>query len=94
MFPRVIDVRHVGGYLLHLSFSDGTCGELDFRERVVGRGGAFHALENVDTFAQVRVDAEAGTIVWPNGLDFCPDVLYSEVTGKDLSEMGTHIDVA
>lgn len=27
-------------------------------------------------FAEVRVDSELGTIVWPNGADVCPDVLY------------------
>jgi hypothetical protein len=32
----------------------------------------------------VKVDPEAGTIVWPNGVDLCPDVLYSEATGTPL----------
>jgi hypothetical protein len=27
-------------------------------------------------FAQVAVDRDAGTIVWPNGADLDPDVLY------------------
>ena len=27
-------------------------------------------------FRQVRVDPELGTIVWPNGADVCPDVLF------------------
>jgi hypothetical protein len=82
MYPRVTRVRHLSEYRLELTFTDGTRGELDLRDRIVGRGGVFAPLEDVSFFAQVQVDPEAGTIVWPNGVDFCPDVLYSLVTGK------------
>jgi len=84
MFPRVTTVRHVKDYCLELGFADGTTGQIDFRQRVVGRGGVFRPLEDVETFKQVRVEPEAGTIVWPNGVDFCPDVLYSLATGKPI----------
>jgi hypothetical protein len=84
MFPRVKQVRHLGEYRLELSFTDDTKGELDFKERVVGRGGVFAPLQDIDFFKQVRVDPEVGTIVWPNEVDFCPDVLYSLVTGKPI----------
>lgn len=84
MFPRVKQVRHLGEYRLELSFTDGTKGELDFKERVVGRGGVFTSLEDIDFFRRVQVDPEMGTIVWPNEVDFCPDVLYSLVTGKPI----------
>jgi hypothetical protein len=84
MFPRVKQVRHLGEYRLELSFTDGTKGELDFKERVVGRGGVFMPLEDIDFFRRVQVDPEVGTIVWPNEADFCPDVLYSLVTGKPI----------
>ncbi|MBM4464535.1 MAG: DUF2442 domain-containing protein [Chloroflexi bacterium] len=84
MFPRVKQVRYLGEYRLELSFTDDTKGEFDFRERVVGRGGVFTPLEDTDFFKQVQVDHEAGTIVWPNEVDFCPDVLYSLVTGKPI----------
>jgi len=84
MFPRVKQVRHLEEYRLELVFMDGTTGELDFKERIVGRGGVFTPLQDVDFFKQVRVDPEAGTIVWPNEVDFCPDVLYSLVTGKPI----------
>ena len=86
MFPRVKQVRHLGEYRLELSFTDGTTGELDFEERVVGRGGVFQALEDVSFFRQVQVDPEAGTLVWPNAVDFCPDVLYSRVTGTPIEK--------
>ena len=84
MFPRVKQVRHLGEYRLELSFTDGTKGELDLKGRVVGRRGVFTPLQDIDFFKQVKVDPEAGTIVWPNEVDFCPDVLYSLVTGKSI----------
>ena len=76
MFPRVKRVRHMCDYRLELTFTDGATAELDFRQRIVGRGGVFSQLEDVGFFKRVQVDPEAGTIVWPNGGDFCPDVLY------------------
>ncbi len=84
MFPRVTDVRHIKDYRLELTFADGVRAEMDFRRKVVGRGGVFKALEDVSFFRQVRVDSEAGTLVWPNDVDLDPDVLYSEATGKPI----------
>jgi len=84
MLPRVTAVRHLRDYELELSFSDGTTATLDLRPRVTNRGGVFKPFESVEFFKQVRVDQEAGTIVWPNGVDLCPDVLYSEATGKPI----------
>lgn len=84
MFPRITDVRYIRDYRLELTFSDGVQAELDFSGRIVGRGGVFEALENRDFFRRVNVDAEARTLVWPNGVDFCPDVLYSEATGRPI----------
>ncbi|MFQ5855873.1 MAG: DUF2442 domain-containing protein [Anaerolineae bacterium] len=89
MFPRITDVRHVKAYRLELTFSNGEKAELDFRDRIVGRGGVFASLEDIDFFKRVQVDLEIGTLVWPNEVDFCPDVLYSEATGEPLPELET-----
>ena len=51
----------------------------------------FGPLENVEFFKQAAV--EGGTLVWPNGVDFCPDVLYAEATGKSLTEMDSRVEV-
>ena len=91
--PRVTGVRHLKDYELEVRFSDGRSAKLDFRERIAGRGGAFRPLQDVEFFAQVAVDPEAGTLVWPNGVDFCPDVLYAEATGKEIDELGTELKV-
>ena len=50
MFPRVLGVRHVEAYRLELTFRNGEKAELDFRDRVVGRGGVFKLLEDVVFF--------------------------------------------
>ncbi|NIP22741.1 MAG: DUF2442 domain-containing protein [Phycisphaerae bacterium] len=89
MFPRIKKVRHIEAYRLELTFTNGETAELDFRNRIVGRGGVFGPLEDVDYFKQVKVDPEIGTLVWPNEVDFCPDVLYSEATGKPLPKFET-----
>ena len=93
MFPRIRGVRHMRDYILEIAFTDGAVAELDFRRRVAGRGGVFAPLQNPDYFKQVAVDSEAGTLVWPNGVDFCPDVLYAEATGKSIDELGTQLEV-
>lgn len=84
MFPRIIDVAHLQGYVLHLVFANGEEADLDLEERIVGRGGVFVPLQDISYFAQVTVDPEAHTLVWPNGVDLDPDVLYSEATGTPL----------
>ena len=84
MLPRIVHVRHVRDYCLELRFSDGSIGQVDLRGDVVGRGGVFQPLEDATYFARVKVDSDAGTIAWPNGVDLDPDVLHARTTGKAL----------
>ena len=87
MLPRINGVQHVADYRLRLSFTDGVVAEVDFASRILGRGGVFKPLSDIGYFSQVRLDAEAGTIVWPNGVDFCPDVLYEIATGRPTGDL-------
>ncbi len=64
-----------------MTFSDGLRGVVNLANRIVGRGGIFAPLENSTYFRQALVDRDLGTIVWPNGADFCPDLLYEWATG-------------
>ena len=89
MFPRITHVQHVRDYVLHLKFTNGEEADIDLGPRVRGRGGVFSPLEDVDYFAQVTVDPVAKTLVWPNGVDLDPDVLYSEATGTPLPALQT-----
>ena len=84
MFPRIVDVKYIKDYVLYLTFTDGKRAEMDFREKVVGRGGIFRPLEDLKFFQRVKVEPEAGTLIWPNEVEFDPDVLYSQATGTPL----------
>jgi hypothetical protein len=80
----VTAARVLDGYRVELTFSDGAGGAVDLAQRIVGRGGIFGPLEDPRTFGQLRVDDELGTIVWPNGADICPDLLYAWATGQPV----------
>lgn len=69
-------VEVVGDFRLRLTFADGTLGEVDFRQRVWR--GVMQPLADPAYFARVRIDPEAGTIAWPNGVDMAPEPLYEE----------------
>jgi len=80
MVPNVVSVKQTGPYRLLVRFNDGAQGELDVKAEISFEG-VFEPLNDPDFFAQVRVDEELGTIVWPNGADLDPWVLHSRVTG-------------
>ena len=42
-------------------------------------GPVFENARTPDGFAQVHVDPEGGTVVWPGGADLAPDTLYERV---------------
>ena len=71
----VVAVEVFGDHRLRLSFEDGTVGDVTFAQREWR--GVFESLADPRFFAQVRVAPEAGTIVWPNGVDMAPEPLYA-----------------
>ena len=84
MLPNVVSVALTGPHRLRLRFDDGVEGEVDIKASVPFVG-VFEPLADPDFFAQVRVDPEAGTVVWPNGADLDPLVLHSRVTGRPIA---------
>ena len=83
MLKDVVEVRPLGGYRVHLRFEDGVEGDLDLG-KVLDFKGIFAPLRDEKEFAKVRLHAELGTIVWPNGADLDPDVLYAAVAGAPI----------
>lgn len=82
MHPRIVTARATGPFELALEFMDGSTGSVDLRSWIQGRGGVFDALQDEAFFALVTIDAEAGTVVWPNGVDLDPDMLYEAAKEK------------
>lgn len=62
-------------FMVRLVFSDGEQKNVDLEPLL--RGPIFEPLlRDQELFRAVKVDEELGTIVWPNGADMDPDVLY------------------
>ena len=67
-------------------FEDGMEGDIDVSQ-VVRFTGVFAGLKDLGEFAKVRVDAETGTICWPNGADVDPLVLYARLAGVPVTSL-------
>lgn len=69
---RISEATALEDFHLRLRLTDGSVIERDVSKLL--RGPVFDSIRNDPSlFRQVR--AEAGTVVWPNGADLCPDVL-------------------
>ena len=81
--PRVVAAQVCGAFSLLVDFDDGMSKQVDLRPLL--NGPIFEPLRDPDAFANVRVDHEAGTIVWPNGADVAPETLYSLPDERDTA---------
>lgn len=74
MLHTVKTVEYLNDYKLMLVFDDGEAKLVDFEDRLKTAKNMFLPLRDIEYFKQVEADGT--TIVWPNGLDICPDTLY------------------
>jgi hypothetical protein len=72
---RIATIKPLEGFNVQLEFTDGTTKEVDLQPYL--HGPIFEPIRNdLQVFHSVKVDARMGTIVWDNGADIDPDVLY------------------
>lgn len=67
--------RLAGDYTIEIIFEDNTQKIIDFSPVLYGE--VYSPLKNPDYFNKVFLDKEVYTIVWPNGADFDPSLLYN-----------------
>ncbi|MBC7842004.1 MAG: DUF2442 domain-containing protein [Gemmatimonadaceae bacterium] len=77
MLAHMTSAKVLDRYRVALEFTDGSSGVVDFEPILKDCMGVLAELRDTSVFAQLRVDDEAGTIVWPNGADIDPFVLHS-----------------
>ena len=80
MLPRVKKVDYVDGYRLKIQFTNGKIKLVDLEHRLKNAKNLFLALKDLEYFKKVECDGY--TICWPNGVDYCPDLLY--MIGQDV----------
>lgn len=74
LLPTVIRAEYRGGYMLHLTFSDGVQKTIDFAPWLEGM--VFEPLKDIGYFQRFFVDG--GTVTWPNGADIAPETLHEQ----------------
>ena len=84
--PEIVEAKWLDRYSVQVTFNDLRKGVVDL-EKYLSRG-IFKELKNIEKFKRLKVNAELGTIAWPNGADIAPEVLYREaVSGKFSSRL-------
>ncbi len=74
-FVRVRSVNPTVAYRVQIEFTDGTKKEIDLEPYL--HGPVFDPIRNdPKLFSSLHVDQRMKTIVWENGADIDPDVLY------------------
>lgn len=82
---EVKSVSTIKNFHLLLEFENEEFRVIDLRPYLTNEGLMIDLL-NPNYFRQVAVDDELRTIVWPNGMDFCPDVLYDKSVPVNMPE--------
>ncbi len=78
-----VEVRASEGYRIWLRYDDGVEGEVDLSHMLESE--LFQIWRDRAVFESVYIDGR--DISWGEDLEFCPDALYMEITGKTYEEM-------
>jgi len=71
---RIASFSLAGDFIIRLTFDDGTEQNVDLEP--ILSGPIFGPLRDEALFQEVQIDPDFGALVWPNGADIDPMVLY------------------
>lgn len=74
-FYKIISFHFKENYCIDFFFDDGTAKVIDLLPVLCGE--MYGPLKNIELFRLAKLDKEVHTIVWPNGADFEPSLLYN-----------------
>jgi hypothetical protein len=76
MNARLIEATYLCDHRIFVRFEDGVAAPVDFTSRLHGKRGLAAELLAPECFENFHIDPEWNTLVWANGWDIAPDVLY------------------
>jgi hypothetical protein len=79
---KIMLVKPLDNYKLHLEYDDGVVGDVDLSE-LVGKG-VFSYRNDPKNFKNVKIEPFMNTVQRTDDLDLCPDSLWMKITGKNL----------
>lgn len=92
MIHLITEIITVEPYKLTLKFNTGEIRQVDLeaklKEWAINPNSKFAALLDAGYFRTVKLDPDFNSVVWENGIDLCPDVLYnlsSEVNRQNVA---------
>lgn len=81
MIHLIKEVVSVEPFKLTLRFNTGETRQVNLEEKLnewaTSPQSKFAQLMNYEVFKRVKIDKEFETVVWENGVDLGPDVLYN-----------------
>ncbi len=72
---NVIEVKAISPLSIHVIFSDGTSGKVQFKPSHLT--GVFEKLKDPEIFRQAYI--ENGAVTWPGNVDLAPDAMYQAI---------------
>ncbi len=89
MIHLVKEIVNVEPFKITLRFNTGEIRQVNLADKLnewaTNSQSKFAELKDYEVFKRVKLDREFDSLVWENGIDLCPDVLYklSTETNKE-----------